>query len=837
MAKVLRCGDVMPGCDCTAVMEGKDDAEVMAKVAEHAKSVHGMPEIPPETAVKVRGAIKEKTIHDKRRRTVWPKVRKTLVGWSIDHPRTVLALTLLLTFAFGSQLPRMQVDTDPKSMLPATSPVRQYNDQVEGWFGLHPDLIVVGVWSENGIFTPDTLARIGRLTDGILRLPGVIVRDVVALPTLNDVTVADGILRARPILERVVHDVVSAERLRQQILSNPLLVNRLISADAKTTAIYVPIEKTANGKAIADQIKVMAAAEGGPERYFFAGDPVARHTVGAEMFLQRKRFAPLAAVVMGVVLYILFKSGWVVAGNIGVAVISIIWAMGLFSGLGVPIHILASMSPIFLMAISTDTVHIFTEFIFRRQEVSDRREAIRQTMEAVARPVLLSDLTTIAAFASLAIGPIIPARVFGLLVAFGTCVILLLSFTLVPALLALIPDRRSIAAAPEEATSSWLARVGKGCVEWKRTVVLVGLILMVISVVGISKIRINNNLVNFFKPESEIRIADRHLSRALGGTAPLYLIADGKAPDAMTEPKLLQAIENLQRKLEQEPVVGKTSSVADIVKRVHRVLNGDDPSSEIIPDSREAVSQYLLLFSMAARPQQLNNVVDDLYEKANLIVQLRSWDAVETRGLLERIEADLASEPLPGGIELKPAGMAYFNLVWSDEVLVGMLEGFIASSVLVLFLLILDYRSIRWGIVGFLPLLFTVVLIYGAVGFIGKDFDLPMSVLSTLSLGLAIDFAIHFVSRFQQRYRETHDFIAALVWTAARPGRGIVRNAVLFASAFSVMLFADLLPYVTVGASMIATMLLSALATVVFLPALIALFPRWLGRGLIGGSK
>ncbi|HLC42238.1 MAG TPA: MMPL family transporter [Methylomirabilota bacterium] len=766
--------------------------------------------------------------------TVWPKVREALVGWSMDHPRVVLTLTLLLTLAFGSQLPRIQTDTDPKSMLPATSPVRQYNAQMEAWFGLHPDVIVVGVWSEGGIFTPETLARIARLTDGILRLPGVIARDVVALPTVTDVTVADGVLQARPILERVPPDAAAADRLRQQVLANPLLVNRLISADAKTTAIYVPIETSANGfKVIADRIKTMAAAEQGPERYFLAGDPVARYTEGAEMFRQKHFFAPLAGLVMSVVLYLLFKSWWLVVANIAVAVIAIIWSMGLFSGLGIPIHILASMSPIFLIAISTDTVHIFNEFTFRRREVSDRRAAIRETMKAVGTPVLFSDLTTIAGFASLAIGPIIPARVLGLLVAFGTLVILLLSFTLVPALLALARDHRpSAVARVDEPASSWLARIGQGCVAWKTTVVLVGVVLVAVSAVGLSKIRINNNLVAFFKPESEIRVAEQHLSQALGGTAPLYLVADGKTPDAVTRPEFLRALEDLQRKLEQEPVVGKTLSVADVVKRISRVLNNDDPSREVIPDSPEAVAQYLLLFSSMARPQEVNIVVDYPYQKANLIVQLRSWDAVETRALLERIRTYLASRPLPGGVELKPAGMAYFNMVWSDEVLVGMLEGFIASCVLVLFLLILNYRSFRWGVVSFLPLLFTVVLIYGAVGFIGKDFDLPISVLSTLTLGLAVDFAIHFVSRFQQRYRETRDLEGALIWTAARPGRGIVRNAVLFALGFAPMLFANLTPYITVGASMIAIMLLSALATVVYLPALIALFPRWLTRGL-----
>jgi predicted RND superfamily exporter protein len=752
------------------------------------------------------------------------------VEWSIDHPRIVLAAVLILTLAFGSQLPRITTDTDPKNMLPITSPVRRYNDQVDGWFGLHPDVLVVGIQSERGIFTPETLGRLARLTDAILRLPGVIARDVIALPTVNDVTVADGTLQARPILDAVPRSAAEAERLRRQVLDNALLVNRLVSVDGRVTAIYVPIEKTANGRALAVEIRRLAARDGGPERYYIAGDPVARDTFGSEMFRQMGLFSPLAGMLMCGVLFVMFRSWWLVAANMAVAMLAIVWAMGLFIGLGIPIHIMASMSPVFLMAISTDTVHIFNEFTFRRREASDRHRAIVETMDAVGTPVLFSDLTTIAGFASLAIGPIIPVRVFGLLVAFGTLAILVMSFTLVPALLALTGGGRPVTAREQQPASPWLRRVGEACIAWKTTVVVIGVLAVAVAAVGISKIRINNNLVAWFKPGSELRVADSILSRALGGTAMLYLVADGRQPDAVTRPEFLRALEGLQRRIETEPLVGKTVSVADVVKRVHRVLNDNDPSREVVPDSQEAVAQELLLFSMAARPRDLNNVVDNLYQKADVMVQLRSWDAVETEALLGVVRRYLTEHPVPGA-EVKPAGIAYFNMVWNREVLIGMLEGFIASCVLVLFLLILDYRSLRWGVVSFLPLLFTVVLIYGAVGFLGKDFDMPISVLSTLSLGLAIDFAIHFVSRFQQRFRETGDLEGALVWTAARPGLGIVRNAMLFASGFAVMLFAALTPYITVGAFMIAIMLLSALATVVFLPAVIALFPRWLLRG------
>jgi len=754
-----------------------------------------------------------------------------LVEFSIRHPRLVLALALVLTVGFAAQLPKMRADTDPKNMLPITSPVRQYNDQVEGWFGLHADVIVLGIRRDDGIFAPDTLARIYQITEDILKLPGVVARDVIGFATLDDVTVAGDTLRAVRLLSNPPRTSEEAEAFRRRVFDNPLLVNRLISPDGKTTAIYIPLERGANGKAVADAIRAIAGKAGGRERFYLAGDPVARDTFGAEMFKQMGLFSPIAGMVMTVVLFLMFRNWTMVIANMAVAMLSIIWAMGLFIGLGIPIHIMASMSPVFLMAISTDTVHIFNEFGFRFRELGRKDEAIRQTMAAVATPVFYSDLTTAAGFASLAIGPIIPVRVFGLLVAFGTLVILLMSFTVVPAIMALMREERlarfRVHDAEATAGPRWLAALGQFGLARRKAVVVVGLLLLVVAAVGIRQIRVNNNMVEWFKPTTEIRQADRVLNDGLGGTATLYLVAAAAQEDAIKDPRGLRGIAGLQGYLAQQAVVGKSLSVVDYIKRVNRVLHDNDPKQEVIPNNKDVVGQYLLLFNMAVKPRDLDNVVDYPFQKANIFVQLRSWDAVETRALLRGVEGYLKANPIPG-VEVKPAGIAYFNMVWNDEVLVGMLEGFILSCILVLFLLVLDFRSLKWGIVSFLPLLFTIVLIYGVVGFVGKDFDMPISVLSTLSLGMAIDFAIHFVSRFQQRLRQGGDLAEVLLWTVARPGRGIVRNAVLFASGFSVMVFASLTPYITVGIFMMAIMLLSALATIIYLPALIALFPGWL---------
>ncbi|MDI6728565.1 MAG: MMPL family transporter, partial [Thermodesulfovibrionales bacterium] len=295
-------------------------------------------------------------------------------------------------------------------------------------------------------------------------------------------------------------------------------------------------------------------------------------------------------------------------------------------------------------------------------------------------------------------------------------------------------------------------------------------------------------------------------------------------------PEAMRYIEGIQRHLEKLPMVGKTFSVADYVKRINRVLHDDDPKYDTVPDTKEAVGQYLFLFSMSAKPSDLDNVVDPSFKKANIWVQLKTWDAGAMKEVIKAADEYKKQNPLP--LKLKPAGIAYFNLVWNHEVLWDMVKGFVLALVVVFVILVFNFRSFKWAVVSYVPLIFTVLLIYGVIGFSGKRFDMPISVLSCLSLGMAVDFAIHFVSRLKQRLGESKDSLTdALLWTAARPGKGIMRNAVLFAAAFSVMMLAPLTPYITVGAFIVSMMLLSAIMTIVYLPALIVLMRGWLFKG------
>jgi predicted RND superfamily exporter protein len=324
----------------------------------------------------------------------------------------------------------------------------------------------------------------------------------------------------------------------------------------------------------------------------------------------------------------------------------------------------------------------------------------------VGAPVRYTALATAAGFGVLVIGGIVPVRVFGLFTAFGTLVIRLMSFSFIPAVMMLVGEDRLRRASRRESmeagASRSLAWLGRLSVSRPRAVVVSGVVLLAVALVGLPRVRINNNMVRWFKPASDVRVADAVINEQLGGSSLLYVVVSGAGEDALKDPAALRYLEAVQRDLDQEDVVGKTTSVVDLVKRVNRVMLDDRPDQERIPDTPAAVGQYLFLFGMAAKPATLDNLITGSAERANLWVQLKTWDAGAVERVLNRLQAYQDAQP-PPGLRFQPAGIAYFNLVWNREVLRDMIRTFVAALAAVLLILTISFRSWRWGLVSFVP--------------------------------------------------------------------------------------------------------------------------------------
>jgi hypothetical protein len=764
---------------------------------------------------------------------------RRLTKFSLDRPRTVIGLTMLITVLFLAQFPRITIDTDPENMLEADQPDRVLYDRVKREFGIH-DLIVVGIVDEAGIFRPAALERVARATEAIQTIKGVIIEDVISLTTTDNVKSEGGLLDIHPVMREIPRSDEAIARLRRDITANPFLHEKIASGDGTAVALYIPIREKAMSYRIAGEIEAILQRELLPgQRYHLAGLPVAEDTFGHEMFVQMAVVAPLAFMVILLLVYLLFRQGPFLL-PIGLdAMFAVIWTMGLLIGSGYTVHIMSSMIPVFLMPIAIlDDVHILSEFFDRYRQTGDKRRALLEAMEPLYRPMLLTSLTSAVGFASLALADIPPVQVFGLFVAFGIMAAWLFSMTMVPAIISLMSDNRLKKALPREQhehsrLDQLLAPIGRIASGHARAVLAVGAVVLAVGAVGVTRIQVNDNPVNWFKESHPLRLADTAMNRLFGGTYMAYLVVAGYAPEAIKQPQTVAWVDRLQAHLEEDPLVGKSSSVADIVKRINLVLHDHDPEWRRIPDTAEAVGQFLFLFQSSGDPNDLDNFLDREARQATVWVQMKGGDNRQMQAVEDHLQNFIAADPPPAGITIDWSGLTYINKVWQDLMVSGMLKAILGSFVVVFVLLVIAFRSPGLGLLAMAPLSVAILLSYGLIGWLGKDYDMPIAVCSSLALGMGIDFAIHYLTRFRAHYRESGDLEETHRYMGGEPGRAILRNAIVISLGFLPLLASTLTPYVTVGAFFALLMLFSTLATLFLLPAALHL----LGPRLLTGDK
>lgn len=752
------------------------------------------------------------------------KFLRRLVTFSFDHPRLVLALCLAVTLLAGLAAVRIRIDTDPENMLEPDQPDRVVYDRMKRDFGLH-DLIVVGIEDPRGMFRSEALERVARAIHDIEAIPGVIREDVVSLTTTDNARAFGGLVDIRPVMEAVPQDAASLNRLRQDIAENRFLNEKIASVDGNAVAIYVPIRAKDQSYRIAGAIESILERELLPgQRHYLGGLPIAEDTFGHEMFVQMALVAPLAFLGILLLVFLLFGEPSFLLPVAVVAMLSVVWSMGALIGAGHTVHIMSSMIPIFLMPIAIlDSIHILSEFHERYRGLGDRREALVQAMDGLYRAMLFTSVTTAIGFLSLALAPIPPVQVFGLFIAVGVVIAWVLTHTLLPALFALLAVRPLPAGGAGRPRGLFLDPVlgwiGRAAFGRARAVLVAALVLLALGAMGILRLRSDDNPVRWFRPGHPMRVADDALNRDFGGTYMAHLILEGDGPDAAHRPEAVAFIDRVQRRLAQDPDVGKTSSVADIVRRLNQVVHDGDPAYDRVPDSQEAIGQLLFLFQGSGDPNDLDNFVDPDGRQANIWVQMRSGDNHVMARVEEELAGYLRTDPPPAGAVVHWSGLNHINRVWQGLMVSGMLRAVLGSFLVVFLLMALEFRSLWAGALSMLPLTVAIILSYGLIGFSGKRYDMPIAVCSALSLGLAVDFAIHFLERYRFHFSRTRDREAANAAVFGAPARAIARNAIVISLGFLPLLFSTLTPYVTVGLFFASLMVASALATLFLLPA------------------
>lgn len=859
----------------------------------------------------------------------------TVSRLATERPRTVYFVVLVATLVTAALMAGIRIDTDPENMLPVDQADRVFHNRVEDRFALH-DAIVLGIVNDvhpNGIYNVESLGALHRLSRAILEIDGVIAPDLMSLAEVDNLSQAgpgtirfEWMMKEAPVTERQALDI------RDKVSRLPLLMDTLVSGDGKAAGIYVPIESKDLSYPISQRLHELTTELGhGDDAYHITGLPVAEDTFGHDMFVQMGISAPLAGLMIFLLMLYFFRSAVLVVAPMLVAMATVVITMGLLIGMGFTVHIMSSMIPIFLMPIAVvDSVHIMSEFADHYQDGRDPKAVIRQVLGHLFKPMLFTSLTSAVGFLSLLLTPIPPVQIFGAFVAFGILLAFVLTIFLIPAYIvrmrpASLAKLVSRHKTPHTDTplARTLRRIGAWSLARGKLITGVAVAVIAVSAAGIYHIQVNDNPVRWFKASHPIRVADRVLNEHFAGTYDAFLVlsrdpretvgrfrgaaaqlldaagtragggvitsirervdADAVevgayfgdligavddalfdtgdpdladvlerlmvlAEDAQVEskyfqrPDVLQEVAGLQQVLAESGYVGKTNALPDVVKLVNRELRGGEAAEYRIPATVPAVAQTLLQYQSSHRPGDLWHMVTPDFTATAVWLQLKSGDNQDMNRVMRVLDDYLEANPLPAGVELRWAGKTFINVIWQDAMVKGMLISLLGAFLAVFVMMALLFRSMRVGLLAMIPLSVTILTVYGIVGWIGKDYDMPIAVLSALTLGLSVDFAIHFIERTRALLTTHASFELAMPKVFEEPARAIARNAIVIAIGFTPLFFAPLIPYITVGAFMAAIMALSGATTLILLPAIMAwagpwLFPKLDRQGVFAGPS
>ncbi|WP_461367477.1 efflux RND transporter permease subunit [Candidatus Darwinibacter acetoxidans] len=742
----------------------------------------------------------------------------------MDHPWVVMGVVVLITIGAATFLPRITFDASIDAMIPEDDPVLVELMEIVEDFGTQ-DLFLVAVQGDD-VFSPATLRKIHDLASELEALPGV----VEVQSPLNAQKVESGFfgIEIAPMTLDLPQTPEEIEEFRNDILSSPY-AGRLITPDGRGAALFLELDGPAlltERNDLMGQIEAVVQRYTGPEKIHVVGDAYILYFTEQIMKQDLVKLVPFVAVIIGVVLY------WTLRSFLGIVIplltvgISVTWTVGLMIWRGIPVSIISMVMPVILVTIGiASSIHILNKYQEGLASGLAKREALEETFAAITAPVVMAALTTAAGFASLITAFVHPIREFGVLTAVGVMLAMGLSLSLVPALLVLVKEPEVRQGKEKAQKDGPLTRILHTFVHWAvhrpRLLVLIVTAIFVVFALGATLITLESNIVNYFGNSSPVKQATMVIEEVFGGSMQISVVLDTGEADGIKDPAVLEELVVIQDHLNSFDTINHATSIADVIRELNQALWDGDPEFYAIPDSNEAVAQLLLLFSLQGG-SGIDSLVTYDYSRALVTAQMKTLDAEQMAQVISQVEQFLAQR-YNSGSALKSylSGTPKVMQRLMNRYVQTQISSLISSSVMVGIIVSALMKSVSLGLLSMVPLIFTVVVNFGIMGFAGLPLDAVTSMISSVSIGIGIDYAIHYISRYRWEAANGHDPATALRQTSTSAGRAIIYNALALVVGFLVLVFSHFRAIAVFGLLISAAMIVSSLAALLVVPLLL----------------
>ncbi len=750
-----------------------------------------------------------------------------IMGWLDKLPefvtrrsRLCLGLGLLVAFGFGAFAPFVQTVNNVDYFTLEDHPDTLFYEEFKKVFG--NDEFFVIAFQKPDLFTKENLELIKEITEKLENLEGV--RDVLSLANVNETRGGDGFFEVHPFLQEIPETREALQELRSRALSNPLYVRQILSQDGTTTAIVVfPYDRPDNP----DHRKcLLAATESILEPYrsdgnvfHLAGWTVINVSLSQYMKDDVLRFIPITYLLIGLTIHWIFRRfrfTLLALLNISACLAA---SMGFLRIAGISLHNVTVIVPPLVMALSlSDTVHIFShlQMSVLNSVGNDRHRALALVLRQVIRPSFLTTVTTFVGFLSLAVSPIPPIRDFAWTASMGMVFEFFFAFVFLPPLILLFQPENLYMKGQEKRTMMWILEATRQLVlNHPKAVVSVCVSLMLAGAFLAQKIRVETNLIEYFKPSDSLRRSMSFVEQNLAGVSSFDVSVNAEKADAFKDPGLLHYLEALQEQGKALVGVDTSLSVVDFLKDMNKAFHQEDPDFYRLPERRDLIAQYLLLYDA----EELKDFVNDSYSHARVTFRLSEHRSSVQAEILHRVR-EFAESLVPEGVIVRLTGRAVQDVNTIDTLVSGQIQSLTLAVLVIWVIMIPALSSWKLGLLSLIPNLFPLAFNFGIMVLLNIPLNTATALIAAVAIGMAVDNTIHFLTIYARDRGVGYARRDAVDRTIAGKGVAMIASSVILVIAFGVLLFSRFIPTIQFGL-LSAVMILTALVgDMLLLPAL-----------------
>ncbi|MDF3075236.1 MAG: transporter [Alphaproteobacteria bacterium] len=742
----------------------------------------------------------------------------------------IIIATLLVVAIASIGIFRLTFNPDTRSFFGPENPERILLDRMEAKYAKLTNVIFVLAPRNGDVFTLPSLRAIDELTQAGWQTPYVI--RVESLTNYQELTAEGDDLQVAPVYNAKIQQTAeTAAEVKRRVMRDRELVDRIVSSKADVTAVQVlitrPHDTPEEVTEIVDFVRRTADEfrASHPEiELRLTGGVLADRAFAQAGEEDSLTLMPAMTILIVLILWIGMRSLTVTAVTVLVIGLTVALSMGVYGWAGAVLNSASGSSPAVIMTLFfADCVHFVTSVMQQQARLGDREKAVAVAIRVNLMPTIIKTLTTIAGFLSLNFSDSPPLSELGNMVAVGSTFGCLLTVTFMPALLSLLPlPQRQV----DNAEHRLMSRMADYIVVRQRKFLWGSLLAVPLLCAFIPRIEIDDNFVRYFDRDFPFRVDTEFMEKRLTGLNGLTFSVPAAGRDSVTDPAYLRKLDEFATWYRQQDHVIHVNTLADVMKRLNRAMNGDDPAFDRLPETRELAAQYLFLYELSLPPgHDLNTIIDVSRSESVVIVRLADVSSNSILALADAGEAWLKQNAPQYFADATGLSVVYAHITKRN--IQAMFMGTLISVLVVSVIMIVALRSWRLGLISLVPNLTPAFMAFGLWGLFGGEVNLAISVVTAMTYGIVTDDTVHTVTKYRFARRE-HGLApeAAVRETLVYTGSAVILSSVALGMGFALLGISNFNITALMGALSALIIIIAMVAELFMLPGLLLKFDR-----------